>query len=457
MSKEESGLTRREFIGATAGATILSAATSLNASARIQGANDRVRIGLIGAGTRGRQVAGFFLKHPDAQYLAAADVFKPNLDTATKMFEGAQQGVKVETYDDYRRILERKDIDAVHIATPDHWHCRQVVEAIEAGKDVYVEKPLSNNVEEMVKALETYRKNNRVVQVGTQQRSGQHFQEAAEIVQSGQLGRINQAVCCYPGSGYGRGVEQPSEPPAGLNWDMFQGPAPKHQYTQGRHRSWRGYWDYGGGLITDWGVHLTDIALWYMKNQSSGPLMTVALGQYVNLVNPEHDQSPDTFLVTWQYPNFLMSFTNAVPNDPDFGRQGNYFFGQRGTLQVHRGGYEIRPNRQGGPGGGRGGRGGAPGGPGAAGAPGAAPGAAAPPPPAPLEYKRVPYAENYAEDPHTTAHARNFLDCVKSRAKPVCNLEVGFYATLPTILGVMALREGRAIKWDDKDLKASKV
>jgi predicted dehydrogenase len=466
MSAEQPGLTRREFIGATAGATLVSAASLSAASAtRIQGANDRVRLGLIGSGSRGRQVAGFVLKHPDAQYLAVADVFQNNVDAAVKVFEGSQAGVKVDTYGDYKKILERKDIDAVHIATPDHWHCQIVVEAIEAGKDVYVEKPLSNNVEEMVKALQAYRKSNRVVQVGTQQRSGQHFQEACEIVQSGQLGKINQAVCCYPGSGYGRGVEQPAEPPAGLNWEMFEGPAGKHAFTPGRHRSWRGYWDYGGGLITDWGVHLTDIALWYLQNQSSGPLMTVALGQYVNLVNPEHTQSPDTFLVTWQYPNFLMSFTNAVPSDPDFGRQGNYFFGQRGTLQVHRGGYEIRPNRQGGPGGGRGGRGAGAGGPGgagaqasagAAGAPGAAQAPAAPAAP-PLEYKRVPYAENYADDPHTTAHARNFLDCVKSRQTPVSNLEVGFYATLPTILGVMALREQRPYKWDDKELKATKV
>jgi predicted dehydrogenase len=451
MSKEESGLTRREFIGATAGATVL-AATGLNASARIQGANDRVRIGLIGSGGRGRQVASFFLKHPDAQYVAVADVFKPNVDTAIKSFAESQKGTTVDGFEDYKRILDRKDVDAVHIATPDHWHCQIVVDALDAGKDIYVEKPLSNNVEEMVKALKAYRKSNRVVQVGTQQRSGQHFQEAAEVVQSGQLGKVNQAVCCYPGSGYGRGPDPVVDAPAGLNWDAFQGPAPKHGYTAGRHRGWRGYWDYGGGLITDWGVHLTDIALWYLKNQDSGPLLTVGLGQYVNNVNPERDQSPDTFLVTWQYANFLMSFTNAVPNDPDFSRFGNYFYGQRGSLLVHRGGYEIRPARQGGGGRGRGGAGGR----------GAAPaqGAAAPPAaaaPAPLEYKRVPYAENYEDDPHTVAHARNFLDCVKSRQKPVSHLEIGFYATLPTVLGVMAVREGRAIKWDDKDLKATKV
>ncbi len=453
MDKAETGLTRRQFIGATAGATILSATASLGAAPRVQ-ASDKVRIGLIGSGSRGRQVAGFFLKHPDAQYVAVAEVFKPNLDQAVNAFAASQPGVTVDTYEDYKKILERKDVDAVHIATPDHWHCRILVDALDAGKDVYVEKPLSNDVEEMVKALRAYRKSDRVVQVGTQQRSGEHFQEAAEIVQSGQLGTITQAVCCYPGSGYGRGSEQITEPPAGLNWDEFQGPARRHGYTQGRQRSWRGYWDYGGGLITDWGVHLTDIALWYLKNQNSGPLLTVALGQYVNLVNPEHDQSPDTFQVTWQYPKFLMSFTNAVVNDTEFGRQGNYFFGQRGSLQVHRGGYEIRPARQGGGGrGGRGGRGGAP----QTGA-GAPPAAAAPPPgPAPLEYKRVPYAENYGDDPHTVAHARNFLDCVKSREKPVSNLEVGFYATLPTILGVMALREGRSYKWDDQDLKATKA
>ena len=210
MSKDESGVTRREFIGAT-GATILSAATSLNASARIQGANDRVRIGLIGAGNRGRQVAGFFLKHPDAQYLAAADVFKQNVDNAVKTLTESQKGTTVDGYEDYKKILERKDIDAVHIATPDHWHCQIVVEALSAGKDVYVEKPLSNNVEEMVKALKAYRQSKRVVQVGTQQRSGQHFQEAAEIVHSGQLGKVTQAVCAYPGTGYGRGPDPATE------------------------------------------------------------------------------------------------------------------------------------------------------------------------------------------------------------------------------------------------------
>jgi predicted dehydrogenase len=432
MSTGESDWTRREFIGATAGATLLSA-TSLNVSARVQGANNRVRIGLIGCGTRGRQVAGFFLKLPDVQYVAAADVFKPNVDNALSTLAKVQKD-KIDSYEDYRRILERKDVDAIHIATPDHWHCQILIDAMAAGKDVYVEKPLSNTIDAMVKALQAYRKSDRVVQVGTQQRSGQHFQEAAALVQSGQLGKVTQAVLLYPGSGYGRPPEPATEPPAGLNWDMFQGPAERHPYKTSRQRGWRAYWDYGGGLITDWGVHLTDVALWYLGSQSAGPLLTVGAGQYVNLVNPERDQSPDAFAVTWQYPNFLMSFSNAVVTDTDFGRQGNYFYGPRGSLLVHRQGYEIRPGRQQN----TGGRGGAA--------------------PAPLlEFKRVPYAENYDDDPHTLAHARNFLDCVKSRQKPVSHLEVGFYASLPCVLGVMAVRAGRAIKWDDKELKATTV
>jgi len=330
------------------------------------------------------------------------------------------------------------------------------IDAIAAGKDVYCEKPVSNDIEAAVKMLEAVRKSNRIVQVGTQQRSWHHFQEAAKLFHDGYIGAsVNHCQMCPPGGG-GGGFGQQQQPqgpqpiPAGFNWEMFQGPAKRKPFVPGR-RSWRGWYDYGGGNLTDWGVHLTDIALLYLQTQNAGPLLTVGLGQYVNLVNPEKDQSPDTFAVTWQYPNFLMSFSNAVVNDPDFGRQGNYFYGQRGSLLVHRAGYEIRPARQQGGGrGGRGGRGGA--------APGAAaPGAPTPAAPPPLEFKRVPYAENYEDDPHTTAHARNFLDCIKSRQKPVSNLEVGFYATLPTILGVMAVREGRAIRWDDKDLKASKV
>jgi predicted dehydrogenase len=440
MSQSNIELTRRDFLGATAGLAVASA-TSASAWSRIIGANDRVRLALIGCGNRGSQVADFFLRHDDAQYVAACDVFKERLDGRVEAFAKSthqvQAGTRVEAAEDYRRLLDRKDVDAVHIATPDHWHCDIVVDAISAGKDVFVEKPLSNRIDRAVAALKAYRASDRVVQMGTQQRSGQHFQEAAEIVQSGTLGHITHAVLLYPGNGYGRGPEAEVPPPPGLNWDLFQGPAPRHAYKVGRHRGWRGYWDYGGGLITDWGVHLTDVALWYLGSQRSGPLLTSGSAQYVNLVNPERDQSPDAFSVTWQYPNFVMTFTNVLPDAQpgEFDRRGNYFFGPLGSLLVNRMGYEVRPKPQVQRGG----------------------GSPPPPPTLPFEYRRVPFAENYNDDPHTIAHARDFLDCVKSRRKPVSELEIGFYASLPCILGVMAVREGRSLRWDDRTLKAVPV
>jgi predicted dehydrogenase len=439
MGKADSSITRRQFLGATAGSTILSAVPT-RAWTRVQGANDRVRIGLIGCGSRGAQVSNLFLRHPDAEYVAGADVFKTRLDRWIASFNDRRSGAAIEPYEDYRRILDRQDVDAVLIATPDHWHCQIVIDAIAAGKDIYVEKPLSNTVDRAVAALQAYRRSNRVVQLGTQQRSGPHFQEAAQIIQSGELGTITHAVLVFGGNGYGRAPEPETPPPAGLNWDMFQGPAPRHAYKQSRQTSWRGWWDYGGGLITDWGVHLTDIALWYLNSQHVGPLLTSAAAQYVSLKDPNREQSPDAVVVTWQYPNFVMSYTNAVVTDAEFGRQGNYFFSPRGSLLIHRGGYEVRANPS---------RGGAPGGR------GATPGQ--PAAPAPVEARRVPYSENYQDDPHTIQHARNFLDCVKSRQKPVSDLEIGFYASLPCLLGVMAVREGRSFKWDDQALKAVAV
>jgi predicted dehydrogenase len=276
-----------------------------------------------------------------------------------------------------------------------------------------------------------------VVQLGTQQRSGQLFQEAAKIVQDGQLGKVTHAVIQFPGDGYGTAPEPEAPVPDGLNWDMFQGPAPRHPFKASRLR-WRGWWDYGGGLITDWGVHLTDVVLWYLNAQRVGPLLTSGTAQYVNFVNPERDQSPDAFSVSWQYPGFVMTFTNAVVHDWEFARQGNFFFGPAGSLLIHRAGYEVRPLPP--PAGGRGN-------------PPAGTGTGVSPPP-----RRLRWRQNDADPQSSTAaHTRNFLDCVKSRQKPVSELEIGFYATLPTLLAVKSIREGRSFKWDDEAKKAVAV
>ena len=186
--------------------------------------------------------AQFIRNHPDIQYVANCDAYATRLEQGTEQLSGLQKDVKIEGYEDYRRVLDRKDVDVVHIASPDHWHCQMLIDAMAAGKDVYLEKPLSNTVERAVEALSAYKSSNRVVQFGTQQRSGSHFQEAAKIVQEGQLGKITHAVIQFPGNGYGTAPEAEAPVPQGLNWDLFQGPAPRRPFKPGRLR-WRGWWD----------------------------------------------------------------------------------------------------------------------------------------------------------------------------------------------------------------------
>ena len=433
-------VTRRKFVHITAGSALAAGlpwggAAAASAPARstkhVQGANDRVRIGVIGGGIRGNMVAGFLLRHPDCQVTAVAEPYKMRLDSTVDSLTKRQQAVKVDPYEDYRRILERKDIDAVLIATPDHWHCPMVVDACAAGKDVYVEKPLSNAIEPAWKAVEAARKYNRVVTMGIQQRQGEAFKEAAQLVQDGALGKVTHVLLQFQGS-YGMPPEVTAEPPAGLNWELFQGPAPRRPFKPSRLR-WRAFYDYGGGLVTDWGVHLVDVAHWYLKADMKAPLLTSAAAQYVNLDNPEKDQCPDAFSITWQYDTFVMSFTNAIVHDWEFGRQGTYFFGPNGSLMVHRSGFEIRPRP---PAQGRGGQ---------------------TPPPNPLQPRRRPFAENYQNDPDTIAHARDFLDCVKSRKKPVGDIEIGYHSTLPTLLAIHAIREGRSFTYDGNAHKAVAV
>ena len=436
-------INRREFIGAAAGAIAAGRSVSIGSA---QGANDRIRVGIIGCGNRGNQVATDWIKHKDTVFTAAAEVAADRLEKTASMLEQAQ-GNRVETYEDYRRILERKDIDAVLIATPDHWHSPMTIEALSAGKDVYVEKPISNQIEPAVKMLQAARNSKQVVQVGLQQRSWHHFQEAAKLFQEGYIGKsVNHCQMCPPGGGGGGGAQQQPVPteaqpiPQGFNWEMFQGPADREPFVPQR-RSWRGWYDYGGGNLTDWGVHLTDIMNWYMGMDQGFPLLTSASAQYVRIPeNPE--RVPDTYAVTWQYPKFVATLSNAMIPGLDDPRDmyGNWFFGERGALLVNRIGYEVRPYRQMG-----GGRGQNPN---------------APPPPPPIDAKkfREPSGMSEVSDSAfgsaTHRHIRNFLDAVRSREKPICDMEVGFHSTLPCLLAIVSVKENRTVRWDPKKMEA---
>jgi predicted dehydrogenase len=416
--------------------TMAMTAAAASASRSVLGQNDKVRMAVIGTGTRGQMVNRFFRSHADCEFVAACDVRKTRLDEAIKAIGGNVQG-----YGDYRRILDRKDIDAVLVTTPDHWHGPIVAQACAAGKDCYVEKPMTHTIEDAVMAVEAAKKYKRIVQLGVQQRSGAHFKECIKMIQDGYIGKVSHCVLMQPGS-YG-GVVQPTAPvPADLDWEMFQGSAPRKPFSPSYLR-WRGFYMYGGGLMTDWGVHLTDIALISMKADGKAPTLTSASSQYVGFPK-DLEQFPDVFSCSWQYDDFLMTFTNVqtpVAGTGDFPLNGNYFYGTKGMLHVNRAGYRVIPQPQ---------RGGMPppgaGAPGAGGRAGAAPQA---PPPAPIEAKNYRQEEAYNDDPHTKAHARNFLDCVKSRKSPAADITgPGFYVTLPCLLGRLAVKEGKAFKWD---------
>jgi predicted dehydrogenase len=405
------------------------------------GANDRIGFALIGAGGRGSYMAGVFTDFEDVNLLAVCDVFKPNRDQqATKL--GAKTQSSPEAVADYRKILDRKDVDAVLITTPDHWHGPMLIEASQAGKDSYCEKPISNTIEMGLKMRAAVRQYKRVVQIGLQQRSWQHFQENAKRVQDGMIGNVYQVDCMYTGN-YTRDPGPPTAPPADLDWEMFQGNAERRPYTAMRQRSWRAFYDYSGGTLLDWGTHLTDISHWYTN--VTEPLTCSASGQYVRApVLPE--MLPDTLSVTWKYPKFVMTYKNCVESMADWDTQGNHFLGTGGWLHVNRTEYRVRAAAARGPAPTPAAA--APGAP-AAGTPPAGRGAGRGAPAAP-RFEPITERFRYNGGPSDHAHVRNFLDCVKSRQDPVVSVDTGFYSTLPTLMGVLAIRYGKTYSWDGK-------
>ncbi len=277
---------------------------ALTARSRLRavGANDRVNLGLIGCGGRGRYVAGHMSKVPGVEFVAVCDVYTPKLAAAA-----AWAGNRARAYADFRDLLDNQDIDAVLIATPDHWHAIPTVLACEAGKDVYVEKPLAHNIREGQAMVRACRKYERVVQTGMQQRSAAHFSQAQQIIQSGQLGKVHFIRIwnfrnIYP---RGMGTQENSAVPQGLDWDFYLGPAPLVAFNQNRFLySFRWFWDYAGGIITDWGTHRLD-----SMHQVMGvdrPKTVAAMGGRYEL--NDGGDVPDLLQVSYEYPGFVVSY-----------------------------------------------------------------------------------------------------------------------------------------------------
>ncbi|QEH35905.1 Inositol 2-dehydrogenase [Aquisphaera giovannonii] len=426
----KSRASRRDFSRVALGTAAASIAAPA-ASGRVLGANDRVTIGCIGVGNRGVQVLEAFCAQKDARVVALADVYEPYLhgkyDRIDARFRDLGKrvpsrqpdfGGEVERVKDFRRLLDRKDIDAVIVATPDHWHAIQVIMACEAGKDVYAEKPLSATVREGRRMVEAARKHDRVVQVGLQRRSSTLYARLAELVQSGAIGKVTGARACYASNmaPNGVGLSADSEPPAGLDWDLWLGPRPSRPFND-RIMPYKFRWQIlYSSQMANWGVHYFDAMRWMVGERA--PASLSAHGGKFALKDGR--TIPDTAEVIFEMPSgMLMTFGTYEANGHDGLKAGEIVL--RGTLATVFAGmdrFEIVPERGG-----------------------------AFQDPSPRRKPQVEKTGDRADD-LDKAHARNFLDCVKSRQKPHCDVEEGHRSTTFALLANIALATRARLDWD---------
>jgi len=432
--------TRREFLGtsamlAAAGATYQFTAKTAKGA---ESPNDRPRVALIGAGGMGSgdgknaQRFGDIVAVADAD-LSHAERFKNN--TAKK----------ADVYQDYRKVLDRKDVDVVIQGTPDHWHTKINIEAIQAGKDVYGEKPVTLTIEEGKLLRKAVEKHKAVFQAGTQQRSDGRFQTAVELVRNGRIGKLKQIWVALPYYSTGGGPFTEMKVPDSLDWDLYQGQAPDHKYTKNRcHQVFRWWYEYAGGIVTDWGNHHIDIAQWGNNTEDTGPLFVSARGLFPNKGQTPADQyfnTPDRYFARMVYANGVellyysslgarRTYGDVKPCvdtpqseiDRVFGRNcpkdilnskrdGITFIGDKGKIFVNRGGLHGK---------------------------------------AVEELKENPLPANAWRVRPSGDHMRNFFDCHKSRELPVGNAFVEHRTITICHLTNISLRLGRPIKWDPK-------
>lgn len=407
-------ITRRTFLKNTT----IAAATGLTMPAYLRSANfkvsanDRINVALIGCRNMGWSNLMSFLNSDEVQCLALCDIDKTVLDSRAKDLTSIRQE-KFELYDDYRHVLDRKDIDAVIIGTPDHWHCLQFVDACKAGKDIYVEKPIGNSIAECDVMVEAANKYNRVVQVGQQQRSAKLWKEMIDYLNSGVLGEISR-IHVYANFNYAAISKkaEDSSIPENVDFDRWLGPAPDRTFNNQRfHGSWRMFWDYGGGLMTDWGVHLLDMALW-AKNVKSMPKSIQANAGNFLYPNGAHETF-DTQSVIYQFNDYIMSWENnsGIESGPYGKNYGLIFTGKNGTLVANREDWQVYPERQ-----------------------------------------NVPELTVNADHQEHKDHVFNFLECIKrGNRNTACTIETGSLSAKYAHLGNIAARmSGTALKFDDK-------
>ena len=420
---------RREFTKTL----VLAGATTALGAAQAANANQRVRLGFIGLGNRGDQVLDAFLKHSDAEIAAVCDLSQAYMD-----FAAQKAGTSPKQYKDYRQLLEAKDVDAVVIATPDHWHAIQTIHACEAGKDVYVEKPLSLCVTEGRRMVDAVRKHERVSQVGIHRRSVAVCKQATDLVRQGGLGKITAARAFHIQNEWPSGIGNPSDgtPPADFDWNAWLGPAPHRPYNQNRtFYRFRWFYDYSGGQVTNFGVHYIDFIQWALGEDA--PASVMAMGAKVSGMK-DNREIPDTLEAVWTYPGgALVTFSQINANGGQWSLPGCELElrGTLGTLYLFGNGYEVIPD---------------------------AISEDEFPARTPLtresdsQYRRngkpriAPVKNRGGSTADTAPHARNFLDCVKSRARCNCDIEIGHRSTSATLLANIALKTRAVLDWDAK-------
>ena len=378
-------------------------------------AADQINIGAIGINGMGWADTMSMLKNPGVNLVALCDVDKNVLDKRMADLQKAKIDTsKIKTYGDYRQLLDRKDIDAVIVGTPDHWHALIMIQAAESGKDVYVEKPVGNSIEECRAMVAAQKRYNRAVQAGQWQRSQQHFRDAVDFIKTGQLGNIRTVkVWCYQGW-MKPDIKRPdSQPPTGVDYKMWLGPAETKPFNASRfHFNFRWFWDYAGGLMTDWGVHLMDYAVFGMGMPA--PITVSALGG--EFAYPELSQeTPDTLGALYEFEKFNLIWDHAMGIDNGlFGKDhGIAYIGNNATLELDRGGWEVIPEQR--------------------------------------SEKKVIVERKKPTDNGLDKHTENFINVVRSRKMEELNCPIQTGAHIATVcqLGNIAYRSKQKITWDE--------
>ena len=364
------------------------------AATRAWGANDMLRLGAIGIGGRMRSLLGAADKAAPYQLVAACDVYSPHLDELPERLNTSPT-----KHIDYREVLDQK-LDGVLIAVPDHWHVKVATDAVAAGKDVYLEKPVTHTIEEGDPLIRAVRSSKCILQCGMQQRSWRHFQSAVELIQGGNIGRITQ-VRTYWYQNYQR--DWPSLPidPTLLDWKRWLGSAPDQPFSEEKYRRWRWFWNFGGGAMTDLFAHWIDVVHWAMKTPQ--PSVAQMIGDKYFF---EQWDCPDTVQAGFRYPGFDVGYEGTMVSSIDDG--GLEFRGTEGTVKLTRSGFEIY--REG-------------------------------------VAKGNPVLSERSFQDGTISHMENFFDCLKSRKEPNAPVETGVAAARAGHIGNLALHRGGQVKW----------